>query len=125
MNKFLSLVGVLLCLGLAFYYDSSTASLTNEFRASILYTPEEMETVSMQDEVRIEEETDETDQTEGIIPTFEYLLEKTEELDGYVVETYREYEFYRNDNGQLLKKIPTKHLDFIRYKKTEAKPFVR
>jgi hypothetical protein len=110
VNKFLSLVGIVICLGLAFYYDSSTASLTSDLRSALPFTPDEMEVASMPVVV-------EADSTEGIIPTLDYLLEKTEELDGYVVETYREYEFYYDVNGNLIKKVPTRHLDFIRYKK--------
>jgi hypothetical protein len=114
MNKFMAIIGVLVCLGLAFYYDSSTASLTKEFRSSILYTPEEIEAVTMPDENEVE--TTDVDQTESLIPTLEYILEGTEEVNGYLVETYREYEFYLDAKGNLIKKVPTNHFDFIRYK---------
>lgn len=114
MNKFMAIIGVFVCLGLTFYYDSSSDSLTKEFRSSILYTPEEIEAVTTPDENEVESEVD---QTESIIPTFEYILEKTEEEDGYLVETYREFEFYQDENGNLIKKVPTGNLDFIRYKK--------
>lgn len=114
MNKYKAIFGVLVCLGLAFYYDSSTDSLTKEFRSSILYTPDEIEAVTVPDENEVETEVE---QTESIIPKFEYILEKTEEVDGYLVETYREYEFYIDKNRNLIKKVPTSHFDFIRYKK--------
>ncbi|CAG9610616.1 hypothetical protein [Pseudoneobacillus rhizosphaerae] len=114
MNKFMAIIGVLVCLGVAFYYDASTDSLTKEFRSSILYTPDEIEAVTVPDENEVETEID---QTETIIPTFEYILESTEEVDGYLVETYREFEFYKDVNGNLIKKVPTSHFDFIRYKK--------
>jgi hypothetical protein len=113
MNKFMAIIGVFVCLGLAFYYDSSTASLSKEFRSSILYTPDEIEAVSMPDENEVETEEDET---ESIVPMLEYILENTEEVDGYLVETYREYEFYLDKNGKVIKKVPTNHFDFIRYK---------
>jgi hypothetical protein len=114
MNKFMAIIGVFVCLGLAFYYDSSTASLSKEFRSSILYTPDEIEAVSMPDENEVETEEDET---ESIVPMLEYILENTEEVDGYLVETYREYEFYLDEYGKMIKKVPTNHFDFIRYKK--------
>jgi hypothetical protein len=114
MDKFMAIIGVIVCLGLALYYDSSTASLTKEFRSSILYTPDEIEAVTMPDENVVKTEVD---QTESIIPTFEYILETTEEVDGYFVESYREYEFYSDENGKMIKKVPTNHFDFIRYKK--------
>jgi hypothetical protein len=114
MDKFMAIIGVIVCLGIALYYDSSTASLTKEFRSSILYTPDEIEAVTMPDE---NEGETEVDQTESSIPTLEYILENTEEVDGYLVETYREYEFYSDENGKMIKKVPTNHFDFIRYKK--------
>jgi hypothetical protein len=115
MNKFMTIIGVLVCLGLALYYDSFTSSLTSEFRSSILYTPDEIEAVTMPEETEME--TTDIAQTVQSIPTLEYILEGTEEVDGYLVETYREYEFYLDVNGNLIKKVPTNHFDFIRYKK--------
>jgi hypothetical protein len=114
MNKLMAIFGVFVCLGLAFYYDSSTASLSKEFRSSILYTPDEIEAVTMPDENEVETVVD---PIESIIPTYEYILETTEEVDGYLVETYREYEFYLDENGEMIKKVPTNHFNFIRYKK--------
>jgi hypothetical protein len=56
---------------------------------------------------------------ETIVPELEYIHEedKDEEVDGYIVETYREYEIYRDQDGNIVKQIPTSNYDFIRYKK--------
>jgi hypothetical protein len=113
MDKVLTIVGLLVCLGLVFYYDASIQSTTNEFRSSILYTPEEIEAVAIQT-VDVAEETE---VTEAMIPELEYQLEKQENVAGYIVETYREYEIYSDENGNIIKKVPTSHLDFIRYKR--------
>lgn len=107
-------IGLLITLGIAFYFDNSTATMTNEFRSSILYTPEEIEAVSMEE---VEETQQVIEQTEINMPTLEYLFEQQEEVDGYVVETYREYEIYYDKKGNQIKKVPTSHFDFIRYKK--------
>ena len=43
------------------------------------------------------------------------VLESKTKKDGYIVETYREYEFYRDKNGQVIKKIPTSNENTLRY----------
>lgn len=60
----------------------------------------------------------ENDILETILPEFEYLhiesLDK--EVDGYIVETYREYEMQRDEDGKILKQIPTSNYEYVRYK---------
>lgn len=60
----------------------------------------------------------ENDILETILPEFEYLhiesLDK--EVDGYIVETYREYEIQRDEDGKILKQIPTSNYEYVRYK---------
>lgn len=33
----------------------------------------------------------------------------------YTVETYREYEIYKNDQGKTVKTVPTSNYDYLRY----------
>jgi hypothetical protein len=47
----------------------------------------------------------------------EMVFEEVSEIDGYVVETYREYEIYKNEQGQVVNKVPTSNYDYIRYYK--------
>jgi hypothetical protein len=111
----MSFIGLLTVLGITFYLDSSTPTLMNEYRSSILYTPDEIEAVSLTDDQIADSAVDE----EKVLnmPKLDYLLEKEEEVDGYIVETYREYEIYHDEYGNEINKVPTSHLDFIRYKK--------
>lgn len=55
---------------------------------------------------------------ETIIPEFEYLHEEAlnKEVDGYIVETYREYEIHRDQAGNIIKQIPTSNYEYIRYR---------
>ncbi|MGV2941437.1 hypothetical protein AB5I83_17675 [Mesobacillus sp. LC4] len=55
---------------------------------------------------------------DAILPEFEYVHEKDKdkEVDGYIVETYREYEVHRDQNGTILKQIPTSNYEYVRYK---------
>lgn len=56
---------------------------------------------------------------EMILPEFEYVHEKDQdkEVDGYIVETYREYEVHRDEDGEIIKQVPTSNFEYIRYKK--------
>ncbi|WLR57403.1 hypothetical protein LC048_11420 [Mesobacillus subterraneus] len=56
---------------------------------------------------------------ETILPEFEYVHErdKDKEVDGYIVETHREYEIQRDEDGNIIKQMPTLNFEYIRYKK--------
>ena len=45
------------------------------------------------------------------------VLESKSEIDDDIVETYREYEIYKDENGQVIKKVPTSNFDYLRYHK--------
>jgi hypothetical protein len=49
------------------------------------------------------------------IPVLEEKLEKTEHVDGYTVETYQEFEVYRDKDGNITKKIPTSKTETLKY----------
>jgi hypothetical protein len=55
---------------------------------------------------------------ETIIPEFEYLHEEAldKEVDGYIVETYKEYEIHRDQAGNIIKQIPTSNYEYLRYR---------
>ena len=42
-------------------------------------------------------------------------LEKQTKENGYIVETYREYEVYKDSNGNVTKSVPTSKTDTLRY----------
>ncbi len=45
------------------------------------------------------------------------VLESKSEVDDDIVETYPEYEIYKDENGQVVKKVPTSKYEYLRYKK--------
>ncbi|MDQ0200060.1 hypothetical protein [Neobacillus ginsengisoli] len=49
------------------------------------------------------------------VPVLEEKLEKREKVDGYIVETYEEYEVYKDKNGKVIKSEPTSKTDILRY----------
>lgn len=50
-------------------------------------------------------------------PILEYKLEDTQEVDGFLIETYREYEIYKDKNGEVVKTVATDHTQFLQYAK--------
>lgn len=42
-------------------------------------------------------------------------LEKRTKENGYIVETYREYEVYKDNNGETIKSVPTTKTDTLKY----------
>lgn len=79
------------------------------------YVQKNAELESLETEASVQNDND---LLETILPEFEYLhiesLDK--EVDGYIVETYREYEIHRDQDGKILKQIPTSNYEYVRYK---------
>lgn len=59
----------------------------------------------------------EEDMVQENIPSLEMHLVSQEEVNGYIIETYQEYEVYKDQNGELMKEVPTANYDYMRYKK--------
>jgi hypothetical protein len=53
---------------------------------------------------------------EELLPELEMFLVGRDEVDGYVVETYREYELVKDSNGEIIEKTATENYEYIRYK---------
>jgi hypothetical protein len=64
-----------------------------------------------------EEYTQSADDTLLIPANLKYILEEKNEVDGYIIETYREYEIYIDENGSVIKQIPTSNFEYIKYKR--------
>ncbi|MGE6260359.1 hypothetical protein ACQKCU_21170 [Heyndrickxia sporothermodurans] len=57
------------------------------------------------------------DESSSLNPIFEYKLVKTTEdkNEGYVIETYQEFEIYKDENGIIYKSTPTKNYHYLKY----------
>ncbi|RSD28633.1 hypothetical protein [Mesobacillus subterraneus] len=86
--------------------------------AAISQTNSKMDYIETDAGVQTESESAE-DVLELIVPELEYVHDEDldEEVDGYIVETHQEYEVYRDQNGKIIKQVPTSNFDYIRYKK--------
>jgi hypothetical protein len=113
MNKFLTVVGLLLSLGLVFYIESDSSTLKYDFQSSIFLQPgEELEAEYSTEAAASPDESEELG-----IPSLEFKFEEANVVNGYIVEEYREYEIYEDANGNVIKEQPTSNVEYIRYKK--------
>jgi hypothetical protein len=95
-----SLLGLLLVLALGAYLESPYSILN----AKYTYTADQP---AMAQPVKVDQPTD--------LPDLQEKLEKTERVDGYIVETYKEYEVYKDKNGNITKELPTGKTDTLQY----------
>ncbi|WP_085992677.1 hypothetical protein [Oceanobacillus senegalensis] len=102
----LSFIGILLIIILIAFLDSPEDvyhGFTPDFSGDVSQATEEVN----------------ADGINEIVPTYsslEYVLVSTRVEDGYMIEKYREYEIYEDENGVVVKREPTSNYEFIRYK---------
>ncbi|WP_068677591.1 hypothetical protein [Oceanobacillus sp. Castelsardo] len=122
MKKVLLLVGILAALGFVAYLENPE----NNYHG---FTPDlhvdSTPTIREEIEKEIEEESIEAyahleQESIPALSSVELELVDTYEEDGYMVEKYRKYETYRNDNGVIVKKEPTSTYEFLKYKIDES-----
>ena len=77
----------------------------------------ESEPVSIEENDDTNEKSLETEEVAALNYSLEMVLENRTEVDDDIVETYREYEIYKDDKGEVVKKVPTSNYDYLRYKK--------
>ncbi|MFD1738412.1 hypothetical protein ACFSCX_17965 [Bacillus salitolerans] len=74
---------------------------------------------SIETNVSVQQDTETYDENlDSIIIELEYLHEEDQdkEVDGFIVETYREYEIYKDKEGNILKQVPTSNFNYLKYK---------
>jgi hypothetical protein len=116
---YLSFVGILLTFIVIGYLESPYSVFNKEYAtvSSIPYEvalAEQSETVSPEE---IDEQSSKNEEIAALNFSLEMVLESKSEIDDYIVETYQEYEIYKDKTGQVIKKIPTSHFDYLRYRK--------
>lgn len=111
----MTFIGLCVIFGSVIYLDSSTNLLLDDFRTSVLY-PYAPEDVKAEITEEVDAQVRDTE-ANSLIPTLQLIFENEEEIEGYIVETYREYEIYKDEKGNKIKQVPTSHFEYIRYKK--------
>lgn len=100
LKTFLSVSFLLVTLGFAAYLDSPYSFINKDYAYSA-------DQPVMAQPVDVEPSSD--------IPVLQEKLEKIERVDGYIVETYQEYEVYKDKDGNVLKSEPTGKIDTLQY----------
>lgn len=54
-------------------------------------------------------------QEEQIKTFYEFVQEDINTENGEVIETYREYEFFEGEDGEIIKKVPTDNYNYLKY----------
>ncbi|CAI9388442.1 hypothetical protein ACTQ5K_05165 [Niallia sp. Sow4_A1] len=102
--KKISFILVIVLLAFIAYIETPTASINKN--QVLFYSPTNED----------QEVSSNTDEIFGA-PELEYKLEETKEEDGFIVEVYREYEIYKNRQGDIVKTVATDNTEFIHYVK--------
>jgi hypothetical protein len=100
MKKFLMIFFLIIILGITAYLDSPYSFINNHYS----YLASQPVIAKPLEKPKSEES-----------PVIEKVLESTEKEAGYIIETYREYEVYKNKNGEIIKKKPTSTLDILKF----------
>ena len=126
MKKLLPIIGIMVTMVVLIYLDSpyslinkdyvGVTSIPNEVLQAEA-TAEEAEAVTSDSDM-VEGETNSGENEEFISDyTLEMIFEERMIEGDYIIEEYREYEVFRDENGDILKSIPTSNYDYIRYYK--------
>jgi hypothetical protein len=95
-----SLLGLILVLALGAYLDSPFSILNIKYS----YTADQP---VMAQPAELEKPSNEPETIDK--------LEKKEKVDGYIVETYQEYDVYKDKDGNITKQVPTGKSDTLKY----------
>lgn len=109
MKKYIAFIGIAAIIGITAYYENLYSLNTEE--TEYPYIP------AISDLDSEEEASAEIDPLEGLIPEIELKYISSKEEDGYILETYREYEVYRDKHGQIVKSVGTRHYETLKYEK--------
>jgi hypothetical protein len=115
MKKYIYLLVVIGLIACVSYFESPNSNWTHPNEQTTVYPS--IPTVEDSDTTETAETNSdvENDEEEAVLTSLELKLEKTELEDGYIVETYREFEIYSNKDGEVIKSVPTDHYEYLKY----------
>lgn len=105
LNKFLIAIGILSIIFVTGVIESDDVY---EYKNAISVSG-----MSADEEVTANPEEDTSD--EEIVPELEMQYVDTEIVNGNKVEIYREYEIYRNEANEVIKRVPTDNYEYLEY----------
>ncbi|KAB2330622.1 hypothetical protein [Bacillus mesophilum] len=117
MKRLLPLIGIIAVILFIAYYET-TYSIEDGANNELYNYPQipVVNDSSENEEVSASASIETADPLEGLTPELELRYESETIEEGYLVETHRQYEIYRDQNNQVVKSIPTDHIEYIKYK---------
>ncbi|MGM0876280.1 MAG: hypothetical protein ACQEWV_16290 [Bacillota bacterium] len=107
MKKFAPIFIIVATIAIIGYFDSALFAEKEDLISSFPIPTEGTASAT------ISNENNEQSQQKPILET--KLVDITED-DGYVVEVYREYEVYKDEEGNIIENKPTENYQYLRYK---------
>lgn len=117
MKKLLPIIGIMVTMVVLIYLESPY-SLINKDYVGVTSMPNEV----LRAEATVNEtETVSSGESEEFMTdyTLEMIFEERMIEGDYIIEEYREYEVFRDENGHIIKSVPTSNFDYIRYYKEQ------
>ncbi|SHR27015.1 Uncharacterised protein [Mycobacteroides abscessus subsp. abscessus] len=115
MKKYMYILGIIALITLVAYLESPNSPLAHPNEGTNMYSS--IPSVEDSDSPGATEANSnvENAEEEAVLTSLELKLEKTELVDGYIIETYREYEIYNNEAGEVIESVPTEHYEYLKY----------
>ena len=108
MKKFAPIFLIVAVIAIIGYFDSSQFA---EKEAAITSFP-----LPTDDTTSANATNDQESEQSKQVPILETKLVDVTEDAGYVVEVYREFEVYKDEEGEIIERIPTENYQYLRYK---------
>lgn len=103
MKKFAAIIGLTIIFLFVGYLETGDLDNKDSIVVSGINADEEVN-VTVEDEL-----------IDNLNLSLEMKLIDSQIINGNTVETYREYEVYRDDVGNIVKKIPTDNYEYLEY----------
>ncbi|MBY0121782.1 hypothetical protein [Bacillus sp. S/N-304-OC-R1] len=109
MKKFMSLIVIIVFLGVAAYFESFDLKRNDTGNLSLFSDSSSNQAVNA--------EVSEEEMSENMIPVMELKFVDRKKADGgnYYIETYEEYEVFKDKDGNVIKSNPTGHFEYLKY----------
>lgn len=105
MKKFAPFILVVAAIAIIGYFDSPKFAEKEQSVSTFPFPEEETTSATAAEEEEIKG-----------IPELENRLVDMYQEDGYSIEVYQEYEVYKDEQGNVIERVPTENYDYLRYK---------
>ncbi|MEW9110617.1 MAG: hypothetical protein AB2374_14810 [Cytobacillus gottheilii] len=116
MKRLMPLLGAAAIILIIAYYETAYSIEDGAFNEQYDYPQIPVVNESSEEDDVTVSASEDSDPLAGLTPEIELKYESETIEDGYLVETHRQYEVYRDHNNQIIQSVPTSHYEYIRYR---------